>query len=101
LYRAGGGLPAHLRLPAPAVAEVRNLSDAARCYAAGHPDQVQALLATKPGSKEEYRAVSALMDGFGACIPPGVKFQFDATVIRFRLAEAQLRLQGAAAPPGS
>lgn len=92
LLRAGEGIPAGHVLPAPVAAEVRNLSDAARCYAAGHRDQVQAVLATKPATKQELAAVSAAMGGFEACLPAGVKVEFDSTVIRYRLAEALLRL---------
>lgn len=101
LLRSGAGLPVEYRLAAPALAEVRNLSDIARCYAAAHVGEAQAVLATKAGSREEYQAVSGLMDGFGACIPAGARLRADATLIRFRLAEALLRLGlPAAAQPG-
>jgi hypothetical protein len=93
LVLAEGRAPASHALPAPSAAEVRNLSDAARCYAAGHKEQVQALLATRVGSQEENDAVSALMGDLAACLPPGVEVKFDATVIRYRLVEALLRLQ--------
>ena len=93
LFLAEGTVPPSHALPAPTASEVRNLSDAARCYAAGHKDQVQALLGTRVGSREEYDAVSALMSDFAACLPAGVEANFDATVIRFRLAEALLRLR--------
>jgi len=33
------------------------------------------------------------MSDFAACLPAGVEANFDATVIRFRLAEALLRLR--------
>ncbi|HEY0325796.1 MAG TPA: hypothetical protein VGC46_07440 [Allosphingosinicella sp.] len=92
LHRVGNGIPDTLRQTAPALAEVRNLSDAARCYAATHQNEVRALLATTAGSRQEFQAVSALMPALSACIPAGAATQFDATVIRFRLAEAQLRL---------
>jgi hypothetical protein len=92
LLDAHGSAPVPHQLPVPAAAEVRNLSDAARCYVGGNKETVRALLATKVSSKNEYQAVSALMDGFGACLPAGVEIQFDSTVIRFRLAEALLRL---------
>ena len=101
MYDAGGGIPDELRLPAPTAAEVRNLSDAARCYAVRHPDEVRTLLTVKPGTKDEFQAVSKAMEGFGVCIPEGVDFKFDATVIRYRLAEAMLRLGAVAAPSGS
>jgi hypothetical protein len=97
LVKAGTGVPASHLLPAPAVAEVRNLSDVARCHVAGHRSAIRPLLDTKPGSREEYQAVAAQMDGLEACTPAGVKLQFDSTVIRYRLAEALLRL----APAGT
>ena len=93
LFLAEGRVPPSHALPVPAPAQVRNLSDAARCYAAGHKEQVQTVLATRVGSREENEAVSALLSDFAACLPAGVKVNFDATVIRFRLAEALLRLQ--------
>ena len=92
LLRAGTGVPAEYRQPAPTAAEVRNLSDAARCYVADHKSEARSLLETAVGSREEFDAVSKLMGGFEACLPDGVSIQFDATVIRFRLAEALLRL---------
>ena len=92
LYVAGEGVPAEYRQSAPTVGEVRNLSDAARCYAAGHRKQVETLLATKPGSKKEFQAIDQLINEFAACMPPGVQARFDPTVVRFRLAEALLRL---------
>jgi len=101
LFRAGQGVPASLMLAAPTVAQVRNLSDAARCYAAGHRAQVRAL-PLAPGTREEYDAVSRLMTGFGACMPPGARLDGSATLIRYRLVEGLLRLApGAAAPSGT
>ena len=101
LHRVGNGIPENLRQTAPTLAEVRNLSDAARCYAAGHQNEVRDLLATAAGSRDEFQAVSALMPQFSACIPAGAATQFDATVIRFRLAEAQLRLGAPGASSGN
>ncbi|HEX8579441.1 MAG TPA: hypothetical protein VF655_07580 [Allosphingosinicella sp.] len=98
LFKANVPLPPAMVLPAPAPAEVRNLAGAARCYAAAHREEVGKLIAsTKPGSKAEYEAVSALMPDFFKCVPEGAKFSFGATVIRFRLAEALLRT----APPAA
>jgi hypothetical protein len=99
LFRAGLGVPASHMLPAPTVAEVRNLSDAARCYAAGHREQVRALLPLAPGTREEFQAVQALIGGFLACMPPGARIDGDATLIRYRLVEGLLRL--APAPAGN
>ena len=92
LLRSDEPLPAELRLAAPAAAEVRSLSDAARCYAGSHRAETQAVLATKAGSRAEFEAVKAVLPGFGACLPAGGKVRATATLIRFRLAEALLRL---------
>lgn len=98
LLRSGEGLPANYRLPAPTLAEVRNLHDAARCYVAGRQERVQALLATDAGSAEEVAAVRALWSDFSdACIPDNFRFRLNAPWIRFLLAEAMLRLAPAAA----
>lgn len=102
LFRAGQGVPATHMLAAPTVAQVRNLSDAARCYAAGHREQVRALLALAPGTREEFEAVQALVSGFFACMPPGARIDGDATLIRYRLVEGLLRLPpNAPAPSGN
>jgi hypothetical protein len=93
VYRSGLGVPASHLLPAPTVDQVRNLSDAARCYAAGHREQVRALLPLTPGSRQEYQAISALIDGFLACMPAGARLNGSATLLRFRLVEGLLRLR--------
>jgi hypothetical protein len=98
LYRSNVALPPALMQTAPAPAEVRNLAGAARCYTAAHRQEVRALLAeTKAGSRKEFDAVSRLMPDFYKCVPGGAKFNFSATVIRFRLAEALLRTSISAA----
>ncbi|HEX8239596.1 MAG TPA: hypothetical protein VF574_07640 [Allosphingosinicella sp.] len=98
LYRKKIPIPANLMQPVPAAGTVHNLSQASLCYVAGHPDRARALIATtRPGSKKEFEAVTALMDDFTRCIPAGARnLQFNATQIRFRLAEALLRLPSAA-----
>ncbi|MEA3014782.1 MAG: hypothetical protein QOD42_3327 [Sphingomonadales bacterium] len=96
------GIPASHLLAAPTVDQVRNVSDAARCYAAGHRGEVRALIAIRPGTREEFDAVSAMMAGIRACLPAGARFEIDATVIRYRLVEGLLRLAPAApARPGN
>jgi hypothetical protein len=97
LFQAGEGVPVSHMLPAPTVDQVRNVSDAARCYAAGHPAQVRALVAIRPGTREEFDAVSALMDDIRGCLPAGARFDISATVIRYRLVEGLLRLAPATA----
>jgi hypothetical protein len=96
-----GGVPENYRLPAPVAGEVHSLHDAARCYAAGHRTEVQALLETQPGSREEVAAVGALWNDFRPCIT-GPLVRLNAPWIRYLLAEALLRLPSAAVPaPGA
>lgn len=87
-----GGVPASHVLPAPTVEQVSNLHDVARCYAAGHREQVRGLLATRLGSPEETAAVAALWNDFRACMPANFNVRLNAPWIRFLLAEALLRL---------
>jgi hypothetical protein len=87
-----GGVPASHVLPAPALADVRDLDDVARCYAAGHAPQIRELLATPLGSQEEVAAVAALWNDFRACMPARFNVRLNAPWIRFLLAEAMLRL---------
>ena len=102
LLRSGQPLPASHQLPIPAVSEVRTLSDLTRCYAAAHREQVRALLATRPGSRQESEAVSAMAGEFGTCMPARADLRYDATQVRYRLTEALLRLAPApAAAPGN
>lgn len=93
LYRKRVPLPAELMQTPPAREQIRNLSQAALCYTAGHAaDARNLVLGTRPGSRKEYEAVVALMPEFGRCIPAGAKnVSFDVTQIRFRIAEALLR----------
>ena len=97
LYKRGVALPAELRL-APPAAEVRTLGEAARCYAARHRSEVEALIAgTAPGSKKELAALSAMAPRFYACLPAKAqKLTFNPTQVRYRLAEALLRMPAAA-----
>jgi hypothetical protein len=79
----------------PAGSQVKNLSEAAICYAGNHRSAAQALVeGTKPGSEKEFKAISALWPDFSSCVPPkasaGVKL--DVTLVRFRIAEALWRL---------
>ena len=101
LLHSDMGLPANYRLPAPTVAEVRNLADVARCYVRGHRVQVQNLLATEAGSQEELAAVQSVWNDFRTCLPPDARVRLNATWIRFLLAEALLRLEPDGAAPTS
>jgi hypothetical protein len=98
LYRKKVPLPANLLQSVPAPGKIHNLSQASLCYVAGHAEKARALIAsTRAGSKKEFEAVMALMPDFSQCIPAGARnVQFDATQIRFRLAEALLRLPATA-----
>lgn len=100
-YRRRVPMPPEMMQSAPALAQVRSLSDAARCYVATHREQVRALLETRPGSRKEFDAVNALSEDLFACVPAGARFKFSATVIRFRLAEALIRTLAPAAGAGS
>ena len=93
------GVPAEYLLPAPAPAEVRDLSGAGRCYASRHRAEVQALLETQPGSPEEVAAVRALWNDFRACLPEGARVRLNAPWIRYLLVEGLLRLAPASANP--
>jgi hypothetical protein len=98
LYKRKVPLPAALMQTAPAVAEVRNLADAARCYTVSNREEVRGLVeGTKVGSQKEFDAVMKLLPGLRKCIPGGAKAQLSAPLVRFRLAEALLRT----APAGS
>ena len=95
LYKRGSAVPPPLTVAPPAPgAPIRTLSDAARCYAASHPAEVRALLAeTIPGSKKERAALGAMSAGFWQCLPSfAQKRSFNPTQIRYRLAEALLRM---------
>ena len=79
----------------PSRDQVKNLSDAALCYANAHRSIAQALVDnTRPGSKREFDAVQALAPGLLNCIPASrtKRVELEATLIRFRLAEAMWRL---------
>jgi hypothetical protein len=85
-------LPPQLALTAPRPAEVRNLAGAARCYVAGHRDDALRLLTdTRIGSRKEYDSVVAAMPEFVKCVPKVGRLQFDATLVRHRIAEALYR----------
>jgi hypothetical protein len=85
-----GGVPDTYRLAIPSPADARELHGVARCYAAGHQNEVEKLLKTHPGSREEVAAVAALWNDFRKCMP-GKTVRLNAPWIRFLLAEALLR----------
>lgn len=84
----------------PDQAQVRNVSDAALCYAAKHLSAANELIeGTKPGSKQEAAAVDSIWTDFGQCIPAAVKsLTINPTLVRFRIAEALWRLGGSGVP---
>lgn len=103
LYKNGSTVPAELRQEAPPEGQaVLKLGEAARCYIAGHRVDAEKLLAdTAPGSKKELAALQAMSDDFYSCLPEiAQKRGFNPTQIRYRLAEALLRMP-AAAPTAS
>lgn len=91
LLRTAGGVPETYRLPSPSPTEVRDLHGAARCYTSSHRTEVEKLLQTSPGTREEVTAVAALWEGLKTCMP-NLKVRLNAPWIRFLLAEALLRL---------
>ena len=100
LFRRGVELPANLVQAAPAPGTARTLTGAALCYAAAHPERVRALVAgSRAGGRDEHEAISAMAEGFFRCIRPSTaELRFDATMLRYRLVEALLRLR---ASPGA
>ena len=99
LYQKAVPLPATLAVTvAPKVESVRNLSDAALCYAAANRGVVQALLSsTNMGSEKEAEAVQKLMPEFSRCVPGAAKnVALSYTQLRMRLAEAMWRLNAVA-----
>ncbi|MGA9583625.1 MAG: hypothetical protein WBR13_16825 [Allosphingosinicella sp.] len=102
LYNRQVPVPAALMQTVPAVAQVRNVSDAARCYVASHREEARRVVAdTKVGSRREHDEVVKLMPEFFKCVPDGARPQFTATLVRLRLAKALLRTAPPAAPRGS
>jgi len=95
LYKRGVAVPTELRQePPPVGTPIRKLSEAARCYAANRRAEAEKLLAeTAPGSKEELAALKTMADDFWSCLPDEAqKRTFNPTQIRYRLAEALLRM---------
>ena len=95
LYKRGAAVPAELlQAPLPAGTPIKLLGEAARCYAAAHRADAEKLLAqTMPGSKNELAALKAMSDDFFQCLPEKAqKRSFNPTQIRYRLAEALLRM---------
>ena len=87
-------VPAALVRAAPAPGDqVRKYSEAARCYAAGHTGEIRTLLAAAPGGERELAALRPLAEDFFRCMPANAQDRrFNATHLRYMLAEALLRL---------
>ena len=95
LYRGRVAIPDHLRqAPLAADAPVRTLSEAARCYTAGHRGEVEALVAdSRAGSRQEAELLGVMADDFFRCVPETAQGRrFDPTLIRYRLVEALVRM---------
>lgn len=102
LYKRKVPMPAALMQGIPSVAQVRNVSDAARCYVASHAKEARRVVdETKLGSRREHDEVVKLMPDFFKCVPEGARVQFTATLVRLRLAEALLRTAPSAGQAGS
>jgi hypothetical protein len=99
LLERGAPVPAALVRAAPAPgAEIRKYSEAARCYAASHGTEIRTLLASSPGGQRELAALRPLADDFFHCMPASAQDRrFNATHLRYMLAEALLRLPSATA----
>lgn len=74
---------------------VPTFSHIARCYLPGNEARVAQLVEkTRPGSRDEARAMAAIMPGFRACLPAARRNRsFNITQVRLRLAEALLRMR--------
>lgn len=95
LYRNRAALPANLALAAPvAGVPIRRFSEAARCYAATHRDQVRSLVeTTAPGSRQELAAMNDMASDFFRCLPEVARSRrLNPTQVRYLVAEALLRL---------
>jgi hypothetical protein len=102
-YKTRTALPATLAQAAPPAGTVRTLSEAARCYAAGHRDQARDLVEnTDPGTRGELAALNRMAPDFFRCVPETARGRgFQATQLRFRLAEALWRMPASIASDGT
>ncbi|HEX2762894.1 MAG TPA: hypothetical protein VHM92_03475 [Allosphingosinicella sp.] len=103
LYKKGTPVPAELiQTPPASGAAVRTLGQAALCFVAAHRAEASGLLIqTLPGSKKELAALQAMSEGFFQCLPVLARNRgFNATQIRYRLAEALLRTPVQSPRPG-
>jgi hypothetical protein len=99
LYKNHIALPANLALAMPEAGTVRTLSEAARCYTGAHRDQARDLIEnTQPGTRDELAALNRIAPDFYRCVPDTARRRgFQATQLRFRLAEALWRMPAASA----
>jgi hypothetical protein len=99
--RDGPPPPARLLVTAPpAGVTIHNITEAARCYTATHAAEVRALIMeTRPASSQELAAIQRMGPDFLQCVPPEARgYRFNTTDLRYRLAEALLRLGLAGTP---
>lgn len=95
-------VPPQLVLAAPAPgAPIRTMSEVARCYAVNHRAETRALVSgTRPASAEELAALQHMEADVRRCVPPeAASVRFQPTELRYRLAEALLRLPPDAPAP--
>lgn len=100
LYKKGTPVPPALVQAAPARDTARTLSQAALCFVAAHrADAASLLIQSLPGSKKELALLQGLASGFFECLPAKARKQsFNPTQIRYRFAEALLRMPAQATP---
>lgn len=66
-----------------------SLSDASRCYVAGHAEQAHALIvSTIAASKKEEQAINAMLKDFFRCLPPHTPVDMPSIDFRYGIAEA-------------
>ncbi len=94
------GVPDTHRLASLSPGEAKDLHGVARCYTSKHRTNVEKLLQTPPGTREEVTAVAGLWPDFKTCMP-GFNVRLNAPWIRFLLAEALLRLEPDVVTSGS
>jgi hypothetical protein len=95
LYDRRAPMPPDLAwTPIPKGEPVPTFSHIARCYLPGNEARVAELVEkTRPGSRDEARAMAAIMPGFRACLPAKTRNRpFNITQVRLRLAEALFRM---------
>ncbi|WP_374530117.1 hypothetical protein [Novosphingobium sp.] len=79
---------------------VRAVDEMAVCVAESNPAGIEAVLATKPGSRAQNTALQALSPSLGACLAKGFELNTGPTGLRAALAEAYYHRLFDAPPAG-